>query len=84
MPPLHHHYLNMYTCLSGSLHPWLEALLLLRGAAHITTFDYNKISSQHPEIETLLPGELSKKYFAGVRFDVMATYSSIEHSGLGR
>jgi hypothetical protein len=27
---------------------------------------------------------LKKKFFDGVRYDVMATYSSLEHSGLGR
>jgi hypothetical protein len=68
----------------GSLSPWLEALVLLKGASHITTFDYNKIESHHPQLETLLPNELSAKYFAGQRYDVMATYSSLEHSGLGR
>jgi len=68
----------------GSLHPWLEALLLLKGASQITTFDYNKIRNEHPQIETLLPIELSERFFSGQRFDVMATYSSIEHSGLGR
>jgi hypothetical protein len=36
------------------------------------------------QIETLLPNELAEKYFSGQRFDVMVTYSSLEHSGLGR
>jgi hypothetical protein len=62
----------------------MESILLLKGARHVTSFDYNKIISKHPDVETLLPNELSKKYFSGQRYDVMATYSSLEHSGLGR
>ena len=68
----------------GSLTPWLEAILLLKGASHVTSFDYNKIVSHHPQVTTLLPNELANEYFNGKRFDVMATYSSLEHSGLGR
>ena len=41
-------------------------------------------SSQHPQIETITPEGLAKKFFDGVRYDVVVTYSSIEHSGLGR
>ena len=69
---------------TGSLSPWMESILLLKGAKHVTSFDYNKIISKHPDVETLLPNELSDKYFNGQRYDVMATYSSLEHSGLGR
>jgi hypothetical protein len=68
----------------GSLSPWLEAILLLKGASHVTSFDYNQIISKHPKITTLLPNELSREYLKGKRFDVMASYSSLEHSGLGR
>ncbi len=36
--------------LIGSLNPWVEAILLLKGASHVTTFDYNKITSYHPQV----------------------------------
>ena len=50
----------------------------------MTTFDYIKISCDHPQVETMTPTGMAKKYFAGVRYDFMVTFSSIEHSGLGR
>ncbi len=40
--------------------------------------------SEHPQIETITPEGLAKRFFDGVRYDVVVTYSSIEHSGLGR
>ena len=43
-----------------------------------------QITSEHPQIETITPVGLSKKYFDGIRYDLVVTYSSIEHSGLGR
>ncbi len=36
--------------LIGSLNPWVEAILLLKGASDVTTFDYNKITSYHPQV----------------------------------
>ena len=39
------------------------------------------------QIQTYLPWELSKKYISGEsreKFDIIASYSSIEHAGLGR
>jgi hypothetical protein len=69
----------------GSQSPWIETILLNKGAKHITTFDYVKIKSDHPKIDTLSPDELADKYLTqNLRFDVMVTFSSIEHSGLGR
>ncbi len=56
----------------------------LQGAKHVTTFDYVKIKSEHPQVETLTPNELSQKFLDGIRYDLMVTYSSLEHSGLGR
>jgi hypothetical protein len=40
--------------------------------------------SEHPQIETITPVGLAKKYFDGIRYDLVVTFSSIEHSGLGR
>jgi hypothetical protein len=34
----------------GSEVPWFEAILLSKGARLITTFDYVKIVSQHPQV----------------------------------
>ncbi len=70
----------------GSQTPWMEALLLEAGAARITTVDYVQIHSLHPLIETMTPKQVSEKYLKGTlpQFDAMATFSSLEHSGLGR
>ena len=75
---------NKHVLVIGSEVPWLEAVLLSKGAKKITTFDYVAIESLHPQIEVITPEELEKKFFAGIRYDVMVTFSSIEHSGLGR
>jgi len=69
----------------GSQSPWIESILLSRGAKNITTFDYVKIKSFHPQVEVLTPEELSDKYLKEkVQYDAMITFSSLEHSGLGR
>lgn len=66
--------------------PWVEAIILEAGASHITTLEYVKIENFHPQITTILPEDLSMKFLAGQQdpFDVMVTFSSLEHSGLGR
>jgi hypothetical protein len=66
--------------------PWLESIILEAGAAHITTLEYVEIDNDHPQITTILPDELSKKFLNGTLqpFDVMVTFSSLEHSGLAR
>ena len=69
----------------GSQTPWIETILLNKGAKNITTFDYVKIKSDHPQIEVITPAELSEKYLnKRVNYDAMITFSSLEHSGLGR
>ena len=35
----------------GSVNPWIEAILLAIGAKHITTLEYNKITSTHPQVD---------------------------------
>jgi hypothetical protein len=40
----------------GSQKPWIETILLNRGAKNITTFDYVKITSDHPQVSTLQDG----------------------------
>ena len=59
----------------------LEAILLNYGAANVTTVEYNDPQFAHEKIETLPYTEFEK--IRG-RFDAIITYSSIEHSGLGR
>ena len=70
----------------GSSAPWLEGFLLGKGAEHVTTIEYGDINCTHPRITALTPAAASAKFRAGTLgpFDFMFTYSSIEHSGLGR
>ena len=66
----------------GSETPWIEALLINMGATSVTTVEYNCPDCSHDKIRTVtydafceLPAE---------QFDAIFSYSSIEHSGLGR
>lgn len=70
----------------GSENPWLEAMLLEFGARHITTLEFGKINSSHPQVETRTPHEFTKEVLGGMfePFDFAFTYSSLEHDGLGR
>ena len=69
----------------GSQSPWVESILLGEGASKVTTLEYNKIQSEHPRVKTLLPDEMADLVNRGqANFDGVVTYSSLEHSGLGR
>jgi hypothetical protein len=84
----------------GSERPWLESICLYGGARHVTTLEYGKIVSEHPQISTMTPDEFREKYTKLLRegppgtarsaeeddmfFDGVVSHSSLEHSGLGR
>ena len=65
-------------------------MLLEKGANHITTLEYAPIENHHPNITVLLPDQLRKMYINGTfkennnMFDAVVTFSTLEHSGLGR
>lgn len=63
----------------GSQIPWVEALLLARGAAHVNTID-----SGHPQVATYLPHDAAQLFLSGQLVFDGASFSSIEYSGLGR
>jgi hypothetical protein len=69
----------------GSLTPWVEAYVLANGAKHVTTIDYQKIKTEHSLMNFLYAPDFSsesEKYYD--KFDFVVSFSSIEHSGLGR
>jgi len=72
----------------GSELPWLESAALAAGAAKVTTLEYSAIESRHPMIETMTPKEFRSGYLNGNltadTYDSVLSYSSLEHSGLGR
>ena len=63
-----------------------EACVLEAGASKVVTLEYGKIISQHPSVSTLTPSEFKRHYLRGELglFDAIVTFSSVEHSGLGR
>ena len=70
----------------GSTWPWVEAILLYLGVDRITTLEYASQNNEHPKINLITPEELRKSILEGdvPQFDGMVTFSSLEHSGLGR
>ena len=83
---MHDQVKNGHVLVMGSQTPWIEAILLELGAAKITTLEYAKIETDHEQINVLTPEEFRQAYIKGQLplFDAMVTYSSLEHSGLGR
>lgn len=70
----------------GSEIPWVEACVLAAGASTVVTLEYGNIQSRHPQVDTYTPDEMRYKFVNGKinNFDAVVTFSSIEHSGLGR
>ena len=71
----------------GSQQPWLEAVVLAAGddGTRVTTVDYAAIRSEHPRVAAVTPARLATMYLEeDLRFDAVVSYSSVEHSGLGR
>ena len=81
MPAKDKHFLVI-----GSVRPWIEVILLSEGAKHITTLEYNPCPCDHPNITTMSPIDFSNivHSHSAPQFDAMITFSSLEHSGLGR
>nr|pir hypothetical protein W08G11.1 - Caenorhabditis elegans [Caenorhabditis elegans] len=72
----------------GSMQPWVEVMALKNGARKILTVEYNKLEIQEEfqdRLSSILPVEFAKNWqeYAG-KLDFAASFSSIEHSGLGR
>ena len=70
----------------GSETPWVEAILLERGAKHVLTLEFAEIESTHQQIATMVPREFTEAFLnRQVKpLDFGVSYSSLEHDGLGR
>eukprot|EP00277_Geminigera_cryophila_P046361 CAMPEP_0173085158 /NCGR_PEP_ID=MMETSP1102-20130122/21318_1 /TAXON_ID=49646 /ORGANISM="Geminigera sp., Strain Caron Lab Isolate" /LENGTH=350 /DNA_ID=CAMNT_0013964109 /DNA_START=335 /DNA_END=1387 /DNA_ORIENTATION=+ len=70
----------------GSEIPWIEACILRAGARHVTTIEYGVIVSEHPRVSTMTPHDARNAYLSEKLpvFDAIVSFSSLEHSGLGR
>ena len=56
------------------------------GAKKVTTIDYYKMKCEDPRIDLIHATEFSSMFLKNKlpEFDAVVSYSSIEHSGLGR
>jgi len=70
----------------GTQDPWLEAVLLSKKPKKIVTLEYGYFLSEYPGYTFMRPTEFRERYLNGTldTFDVVFTYSTVEHSGLGR
>lgn len=70
----------------GSENPWVEACVLEAGAKEVVTLEYGRIVSEHPQVKTMVPYDFRMSYLNNTlgEFDAIVTFSSVEHSGLGR
>ena len=62
-------------------------MLLELGAANVTTLEYNDIESRVGNLNVITPEELRRLWKSSrerLNFDAVFSFSSIEHSGLGR
>ena len=68
------------------MRPWIEVILLDQGVNHITTLEYNPYPCNHPNITTISPSDFASiaQSAKAPLYDAMITFSSLEHSGLGR
>jgi hypothetical protein len=81
-----HNVVEKRVLVIGSENPWLESCALAAGANEVVTLEYGEIESQHPQIKTYTPDRFRQAYLNGTlgNFDSILTFSSVEHSGLGR
>ena len=76
-----HYIRNKNLAIIGSTHPWIEAILVNLGVKSVTTVEYNVPVCNHPIIKTTSYENFCK---SSTKYDAIISYSSIEHSGLGR
>lgn len=63
----------------GSVSPWIEALAIHCGAKSVTTIEYSKINIESPLINFLNVSDIKEE-----KYDIIVSFSSLEHDGLGR
>lgn len=76
----------MRVLVAGAISPWVEAVVLSRPGLQLeklVTTDYNPITIESSQIEFVHMEDL-KRHRPDPLFDLVISYSSIEHDGLGR
>ncbi len=82
-----HLFIAKHAMVVGSTSPWIEAILIHLGAAHVTTVDYGSFPALHPKMSVVTHEQLTTDFLSKSKtssFDFAITYSSLEHAGLGR
>lgn len=72
---------NKKIAVIGSITPWIESILINMKANNITTVEYNVPYCDHLYIKTVHYDDFKN---SNEKYDIIFSYSSIEHSGLGR
>ena len=72
---------NLNVAVIGSTSPWIEAILLNLNNK-VTTVEYNVPNSNYPNLNCINYFDDFQK--SKNKYDCIVTFSSIEHSGLGR
>ena len=70
----------------GTEVPWIEAIVLNLGAEKVTTMEYRDLHIEHPRVSVVTPFQYASRFLnrKAETFDTVVSYSSIEHTGLGR
>ncbi|CAF0944173.1 unnamed protein product [Brachionus calyciflorus] len=71
----------------GTQFPWVEAIAYYHGASHITTLDYTRKKYRVANMSWYHVNDFLDEHIKSRKleeFDVAISFSSIEHSGLGR
>ena len=72
---------NKKIAVVGSQNPWIESILVNLGAKEVTTVEYNIPLCDHNIIKIMSYTDFCN---SSEKYDAIVSYSSIEHSGLGR
>lgn len=72
---------NKKVAVIGSQTPWIEAILVNCGAKQVTTVEYNVPICDHDIVKAISYTDFCN---SSEKYDAIVSYSSIEHSGLGR
>jgi len=72
---------DKHVCIVGSQKPWIEFICLLKKVKSVTTVEYNPPLCNHPDLHIISYDDFVA---SDMTYDIVISYSSIEHSGLGR
>jgi hypothetical protein len=79
---------DQHVMVIGTEYPWVEVALLMAGARCVTTLEYGRVNVTAERMEAFVPNEYADTWLSAwpnpPLMDAVVSYSSLEHSGLGR